>query len=101
MVDVASLLVTDRAGGVRFEVHAKPRASRSRVVGVRAGALEVSLAAPPADGAANAELVRVLAEALGVRRSEVALVHGTASRTKLVEVTGLDAREVSARLGRI
>ncbi len=100
MIDVASLRVTDRRVSARFEVHAKPRASRSRILGVRAGALEVSLAAPPADGAANAELVRVLAEALGVRRSEVTLVRGPASRSKLVEVA-LPAEQVLARLAGI
>lgn len=92
--------LVDKDGAVRFEVHAKPRAKRSRVVGPRGDALEVSLAAPPVDGAANEELVRTLAEALGVPRRHVSLVRGDASRHKLVEVTGLSAEEVRARLER-
>jgi len=35
----------------------KPRASKSRILGVREGMLEVALAAPPVDGEANAELI--------------------------------------------
>ncbi|HEY8042266.1 MAG TPA: DUF167 domain-containing protein [Polyangiaceae bacterium] len=92
-------LVTTRDGGVRFEVQAKPRARTSRVAAVRQGALVVQLAAPPVDGAANAELVRTLAEALAVPRRDVLLVRGEASRAKLVEIRGLVADEVRARLG--
>ena len=93
-------LVTTREGGVRVEVLARPRARESRVASVREGALVVQLAAPPVDGAANEELVDTLARALGVGRRAVVLVRGDTSRTKLVEVTGLSADEVRARLGR-
>jgi uncharacterized protein (TIGR00251 family) len=79
-------------------VHAKPRAQKSRLVGVREGRLEVSLAAPPVDGAANAELVATLAKALGVRKGAVSIVRGEAGRAKLVEVAGLTEDEVCARL---
>ncbi len=89
-----------RDGAARFEVHAKPRARASRVAGAREGAVVVQLAAPPVDGAANAELVAVLAEALGVGRRDVSLVRGDTSRAKVVEVRGLSADEVAARLQR-
>jgi uncharacterized protein (TIGR00251 family) len=92
-------LVVTREGAVRFEVHAKPRARASRVVGVRDEALVVQLAAPPVDGAANAELVEVLANALSLPKRDVTLVRGESGRVKLVEVRGLTADEVRARLG--
>jgi hypothetical protein len=60
--------------------------------------LLVDLAAPPVDGAANAELVEVLAAALGVPRRDVTLVRGDTGRTKLVEVRGIAADEVRRRL---
>jgi uncharacterized protein len=90
--------LVEKDGAVRFEVHAKPRAKKSRVLGSRGDALEVSLAAPPVDGAANEELVRTLADALGVPKRQVVLVRGDSSRQKLVAVTGLSAEEVRARL---
>ncbi len=86
------------AQGLSFAVHAKPRAAKSRVVGVKDGALEVQLAAPPVDGAANAELVRLLAHVLGVPRRDVSLVRGEGSRHKQVGVAGLDEAELRARL---
>jgi len=93
-------LVVTREGAVRVEVLAKPRARSSRIAGVRQGALVVQLAAPPVDGAANAELVEALASALQVPRRDVVLVRGETARTKLVEVRGLSVDEVRARLGR-
>jgi uncharacterized protein (TIGR00251 family) len=79
---------------VTFEVRAKPNAKRSAIRGARDGALEVRLAAPPVDGAANDELVAVLALALGLPRRDVHLVHGASSRIKRIEVRGLDVEEV-------
>ena len=63
-------------GGVVLEVLVQPRASRTRVVGVHDGRLKVQLAAPPVDGEANAALVDFLADALGARRSDVAIERG-------------------------
>jgi uncharacterized protein (TIGR00251 family) len=83
---------------VRFAVHAKPRAKKSQILGRKNDALEVSLAAPPADGEANAELVRVLAEALGVPKKQVTIARGASSRTKIVEVTGVTIEQVRSRL---
>jgi uncharacterized protein (TIGR00251 family) len=92
------LQLTNTNGGVRLAVWAKPRASKSRLLGVREGALEVALAAPPVDGAANAELLRTLARALGVSVSAVELVRGSSGRTKLVEIRGLTAERLAALL---
>jgi uncharacterized protein (TIGR00251 family) len=96
-----ALALTVNGGAVRFEVFAKPRASKSKIVGVREGALEVALAAPPVDGAANAELVKFLARVLGVSKSSVELVRGESSRTKLVAVHGLSQEELRARLAEL
>ncbi len=97
MTDKA-LSLTSVAGGVRFAVHARPKAKKSAVVGVRAGALDVRLAAPPVDGLANQELVRFLASVLGTTKNAVRLVRGPGSREKLVEVAGLAAGDVLLRL---
>lgn len=96
----ALTVVVTREGAVRVQVHAKPRARSSRIAGVRRGELIVHLAAPPVDGAANAELVDTIASALGLPRRDVVLVRGETARTKLVEVHGLGADEVRARLDR-
>src|SRR4051812_33286052 len=84
-----ALEVNERAGGVRLSVHVRPRSSRSAILGVRESALDVALTAPPADGAANAELIKLLARALEVRRGDVSIVAGASSRSKIIEVNGM------------
>ena len=83
----------------RLRVHVQPRAKRSAIAGRHGDAVKVRLAAPPVDGAANAELVRVLAEALGLPRRSVRIVAGLAGRDKVVELDGLAPGEAERRLG--
>jgi len=94
-----TLAITVRAGGVRFAVRVQPRASRSEVAGVHGDALRVRVTAPPVEGAANAAVVELLAEVLGVPRRAVRITRGATGRAKLVEIDGLGAAEVRARLG--
>jgi uncharacterized protein (TIGR00251 family) len=94
-----TLKLTEKDGTVRLQIRAKPRAKKSRVLGGREdGALEVALAAPPVDGAANDELVRVLASALGIPRRNVEILRGETAQTKLVAIHGLPADEITSRL---
>jgi uncharacterized protein YggU (UPF0235/DUF167 family) len=83
---------------VRLTILAKPRASRSRVLRCEGLSADVALAAAPADGAANAELIEVLARALSLPKSALRLTLGKSSKHKVIEVTGLDAAEASRLL---
>jgi hypothetical protein len=85
-------------GGAVLEILAQPRASRSRVVGEHDGRLKIQLAAPPVDGEANAALLAYLADALGVKRADVALLAGETGRRKRVRVSGLGAEAAATRL---
>jgi uncharacterized protein (TIGR00251 family) len=85
----------------RLAVRVQPRASRSEVTGWQDGALRVRLTAPPVDGAANKALLEFLANALGVPRSDLTIVHGHTGSAKLVEVERLDADEVADRVAAI
>lgn len=89
-------------GGVRLAMRVTPGASRSAVSGLGVDAhgrplLGVRIGAPPAEGAANAALIGFLATELGLRKAEIAIVGGRASRTKLVLLSG-DAADLLARL---
>jgi len=76
---------------VRLVVHVVPRAKRTEVVGRHGDALKIKLKAPPVDGAANAELVRFVAEQLSVPRSAVTITAGHTGRRKTLELVGVDA----------
>jgi hypothetical protein len=87
------LQATVRGDEVWFPVRVQPRASRDGAHGIRAGALRVSLTAPPVDGEANAALIEWVASALRVPRRDVRIAQGETSRSKIVAVRGttLDA----------
>ena len=53
--------------------------------------------APAVEGAANAALIRLLADELGVARRDVRIVAGATSRQKLVVIDGVDPETIVAR----
>ena len=83
----------------RLVLHVQPRASATEIAGRHGDAVKVRLAAPPVDGAANEELVRFLAERLGVSRRAIHLAAGRTGRRKIVDVDGLSDDEAARRLG--
>jgi uncharacterized protein len=88
----------DPVSVVRLAVRAKPRAKASRVLRAEGVSIDVALAAPPVDGAANDELLRVLSDVLGVPRSALEIVRGASGKRKVVEVRGVPEADVVARL---
>jgi uncharacterized protein (TIGR00251 family) len=91
--------VTEDRDGVRFDVLVAPRASRAKLGPVHDGRLKVAVTAPPVDGEANAAVIELIANALGVTRGAVSVVAGASSRRKTIRVIGV-AREVIERLSR-
>jgi uncharacterized protein (TIGR00251 family) len=85
-------------GGIFIDVRVIPRAGRSGLAGTRDGALLVRLNAPPVDGAANSELIEVLAREFGVPKRGVTIVSGERSRQKRVRVDGISAELLNDRL---
>jgi hypothetical protein len=97
-----ALAITERGGTartVRFAVRVQPRSSRAGVDGVHGDALKVRVHAAPVEGAANAAVIEVIAAALGVPKRSVMIVGGATSRSKIVEVSGVDAADVRRALG--
>lgn len=84
--------------GVNVTIRVKVRASRTRVTAVRDDQIEIALAAPPVDGAANEELIRFLVDTTGVPKSRVTLVRGERSRTKVVRFHGVTASFIEQTL---
>lgn len=79
----------EKEGAVIFDVRVVPRASKSEIIGEHDGALKVRIASPPVDGAANMELIRVLAKKLGVSRNDIEIISGGTSKNKRIRVTNL------------
>jgi uncharacterized protein (TIGR00251 family) len=83
---------------VDLDVKVIPRAGRSGFTGLRDGALLVRLAAAPVDGAANDELIALLAKTLKVPRRDITIVTGERSRSKRVRIAGFDRERALAIL---
>lgn len=90
--------IRDSADGCELTILARPRARRTEFAGTHDGTLCIRLQALPVDGKANDELLRFLADALGVPRSAVMLKRGATSRRKTLLVKGLTAAGVARRL---
>ena len=82
-------------GGVTFAVRVQPRATKSGVAGEVDGVLKIRLAAPPVEGQANEELVRLLAELFDAPRRRIAILSGQSSKNKVVSVSGVSVDEAS------
>ncbi len=79
----------DKQGETVLKVRVEPRSSRAEVVGWLGDSLKVKLTAAPVDGAANKQLVEVLSDYFGVKKSAVRILRGGSSKNKLVEIEGL------------
>ena len=91
----------ERGDHVVLRLRVQLRAGKDEVVGPTAdGFLKVRLAAAPLEGKANRELIRFLAQRLGLARSRLEILSGEKSRHKRVRVDGLPAAEGAARLTR-
>lgn len=75
-------------GSLTLAVHAQPGAKRSEFAGVHGARLRIRLAAPAAEGKANAALLAFLADAFAVPQRAVTLLHGATGRRKLVRISG-------------
>ena len=78
-------------------VRVTPRAGRDGIDGVVDGRLRVRVAAAPVDGAPNAAIERLVAEALGIRPSSVATIRGATSRLRVIEIKGLLPGTITTR----
>ena len=70
-----------------LEIRVQARAARTMLAGVADGRLRVRVTAPPADGAANGQVCKLLAKSFGAAASRVDIVRGRTSRNKSVRIT--------------
>jgi len=71
-----------------LRVRVQPRASRDEIVGPQEdNTLKVRITAPPVDGKANQHLVKFLAKAFGVAKSNIELLRGENGRNKQLSIT--------------
>jgi uncharacterized protein len=76
--------------GILIQVKVEPRSSRREIAGVMEGSvLKIKLTAPPVDGSANGQLIELISEVTGAKKSQIRIIRGLASKRKLVEISGI------------
>ncbi|MFZ5878694.1 MAG: DUF167 domain-containing protein [Chloroflexota bacterium] len=89
----------DGKKGAALAVRVTPRASKTKIVELlEDGTLKVHLAAPPVDDEANQELLKFMADVLGVPKTRLDIVAGATGRDKLIAVLDMDADTAHKRI---
>jgi uncharacterized protein (TIGR00251 family) len=90
--------LTEKNGSLVFNARVLPKSSKSEIVGEIDGALRVKLKSPPVDGAANEELIKLLAKEFGVAKSAIEIISGQTSKTKQILVANISIEKLNAVL---
>jgi uncharacterized protein (TIGR00251 family) len=93
-----TIQISEHAEGCVVRVRAHAGARRNGIVGAQGGALKVAVTAPPDKGRANDSIVLVLADSLGLKRSQVELIGGATSRAKRFLVRNVTAEVLRKKL---
>jgi len=97
-------MLREVAGGVTLAVRAQPGAKKTAITGVygegAAAQLKIAVQAPPIEGRANSALIAFLAELFGVSKSQVKLVSGELSRSKVFLLVGVTLARAEALLAK-
>jgi uncharacterized protein (TIGR00251 family) len=80
------LTIKATANGLTFSVYVQPRSSKAVIVGCHDNALKIKLTAPPVGGAANKQCIQILAKALDLPKSAIAITGGQTSRVKQISL---------------
>lgn len=84
--------------GTILPVRAHAAARRNDIKGARAGSLRVSVTQAPEKGKANQAIIALLADALGLRKSQIELVSGEKSPQKRFLIRAIAPAELQARI---
>jgi uncharacterized protein (TIGR00251 family) len=93
--------LSDHPDGVILPVRAQPGAKMNALRGEQGGALKVAVTQVAEKGKANQALVEVLAEELGLKRSQIELIAGETQREKKFLIRDVTREELSGRIAAV
>jgi uncharacterized protein (TIGR00251 family) len=95
------LTVKESKNGIIFNIHVIPRSAKCGIAGIQADALKIKITAPPIEGRANAECIRLLSDTLGIKKNQITIVSGHKSKKKTVAIGGLNSEDIMTMLSGI
>jgi uncharacterized protein (TIGR00251 family) len=75
--------------GIVIEVKVEPRSSKKGISGLMGDVVKVKLTAAPVEGAANEQLIEIISEATGIKKSAIRIVRGASAKRKTLEIKGV------------
>ena len=88
------LLLRETTQGIILPVHVVPRSFQCALVCVTNGALKMKVTAPPAEGKANEECLRLLSASLNIPKSRLVIIAGKQSRKKMILLAGIEKEDL-------
>lgn len=71
---------------MKIKVYIQPNSKKSGYAGVYDGLPKLKITAPPVDGAANAEIIKIFSKLLNIPKSDIVISSGQASRLKILDI---------------
>jgi len=81
---------------IRITLHVKPRASRTGFGLTSDQKLKISVQAPPVEGKANKECIKLLSQAFHVPKRDICLIKGQKNRDKTFEIEGITMEQAKS-----
>ena len=75
--------------GIVIEVKVEPRSSKKGISGLLGDVVKIKLTAAPVEGAANEQLIEIISEATGIKKSAIRIIRGAAAKRKTLEIKGI------------
>jgi uncharacterized protein len=83
---------------MKIKVKLQPRSSINEIIGVVDDQLQIKVTAPPENNKANKACIELLSRFFRKPKSNIILVMGTKSRTKIFDIYGLDEANLKEKL---
>ncbi len=71
---------------MKIKVYIQPNSKKAGYAGIYDGLPKLKVSAPPVDGAANAEIIKIFSKLLNIPKSDVTISSGHASRLKILDI---------------
>ena len=95
------VLLRESKKGITFDIQVIPNASRAEIADVQEGAFKVKVTAPPVEGAANEACIKLLANELGLKKSQIKISSGAKSRKKTVMIKDISKEELQIKINNV
>lgn len=84
---------------MKIKIYIQPNSKKSGYAGVYDGIPKLKITAPPVDGAANSEIIKIFSKLLNIPKSDIIISSGQASRLKILDInTDKSHEEITALL---